>query len=267
MPRRLGSGVFWALAAVLTFLAYWIVLQLAGGSARSAALSALRNLLPVAILTAALQPVLGNHVVRWRPAPALAAHIGLAMIFALLWYWLLMVLIGLSAGDSPLRFNVRPFFPNPAVAWQLLQGVTLYALCAAIAYARAPSPLPRFLLADGAAEPDTGRDRPLSRYFIRQGDDIHPVEVAQIVSISGADDYAEVSTLSGTHLVRMTLADFEKVLDGGPFVRVHRSRIVNVDRIERAEPAGGGRMLLHMETGEMIQASRSGTRLLRERVI
>jgi DNA-binding LytR/AlgR family response regulator len=48
---------------------------------------------------------------------------------------------------------------------------------------------------------------------------------------------------------------------------VHRSRIVNVERIERAEPAGGGRLLLHMEGGETIVASRAGSRLLRDRVI
>jgi DNA-binding LytR/AlgR family response regulator len=65
----------------------------------------------------------------------------------------------------------------------------------------------------------------------------------------------------------MTLADFENVLGPKSFIRVHRSWIVNVDRIARAEPAGGGRMLLHMENGEMIQCSRTGSRLLKDRVI
>jgi DNA-binding LytR/AlgR family response regulator len=65
----------------------------------------------------------------------------------------------------------------------------------------------------------------------------------------------------------MTLAEFEKSLDPAQFIRVHRSRIVNVDRIERAEPAGGGRLLLHMQDGEAIPASRTGSRLLRDRVI
>jgi len=91
--------------------------------------------------------------------------------------------------------------------------------------------------------------------------------VAAIVSITGADDYAEVATLHGKHLVRLTLAEFEKALDGARFIRVHRSRIVNVDRVSRAEPAGGGRMLLHMENGEMISTSRAGARLLRDRVL
>ena len=98
-------------------------------------------------------------------------------------------------------------------------------------------------------------------------DEIQPIDVDTIVSISGADDYAEVTTLGGKHLVRMTLAEFEKSLDPSRFIRVHRSRIVNVERIARAEPAGGGRLLLHMQDGEAIAASRTGSRLLRDRVI
>ena len=62
------------------------------------------------------------------------------------------------------------------------------------------------------------------------------------------------------------MVDSEAALDGDTFIRVHRSRIVNANRILRAEPAGGGRMLLHMENGEIIPASRTGTRLLRDRV-
>jgi DNA-binding LytR/AlgR family response regulator len=42
---------------------------------------------------------------------------------------------------------------------------------------------------------------------------------------------------------------------------------VNTHRIARAEPAGGGRLLLHMETGHTISTSRDGARLLRNRVL
>ena len=39
-------------------------------------------------------------------------------------------------------------------------------------------------------------------------------------SITGADDYAEVATLQGRHLVRLSLSEFEKSLDGDRFIRV-----------------------------------------------
>jgi hypothetical protein len=265
--RRLGDNVFAAVALALAFLTYFIVFLVSGrGGVLESALSSLRNLLPLALLTAAVRPIVTRYVIRLSPVPALAAHASLALLFAVLWYWLLMVLIGLSSGRSATSFNVEPVFPSSAFAWQMLQGVTVYSLIAALTYLRARPELPSLVLAADPA-PAEGKEPPLGRYFIRQGEDIHPIDVSRIVSITGADDYAEVATLEGRHLVRMTLAEFEATLPPGSFIRAHRSRIVNVDRILRAEPAGGGRMLLHMENGEMIQASRAGSRLLRDRLI
>jgi len=265
--EKLSGKTFYGAAVLFVFLGYLFALRVTGKEGwRDSVESSLRNLLPLALLAIAERAILIAFVMRQRTWVQLPCHVLLAALFSLLWYWLLMVMIGLTTGESLTEFSVRPFFPGPAYAWQLLQGLTFYSLVAAVTYMRAQPDIPTLVVAEaasGAREKEPG----LSRYFIRKGEDIHPVDVAQIVSITGADDYAEVVTLSGRHLVRMTLGDFEKALEGGTFVRVHRSRIVNVDRIARAEPAGGGRLLLHMENGEMIQASRMGSKLLRDRVI
>ena len=76
-----------------------------------------------------------------------------------------------------------------------------------------------------------------------------------------------ITDATGKQLLRMTLSDFERNLDPAKFARVHRSWIVNLDCVERVEPAGGGRMLLHMSTGHAVPASRTGARFLRNRVI
>lgn len=55
--------------------------------------------------------------------------------------------------------------------------------------------------------------------------------------------------------------------DPAKFLRVHRSTIVNFDHLSRAEPAGGGRMLAHMATGESVQVSRAGAQLLRAFIV
>jgi DNA-binding LytR/AlgR family response regulator len=65
----------------------------------------------------------------------------------------------------------------------------------------------------------------------------------------------------------MTLAEFESRLDPQRFVRVHRSRIVNLDHVDRAEPAGAGRLLLHMDNGEVVSTSRGGAQELKNRAI
>jgi two-component system LytT family response regulator len=263
--RRLGDRAFNALAAALVFVAYFAVFLFTGaGGILGAVEGSLRNLVPLAILSIAARSLILRHLVGRSAVLQVAGHTALATAFTLLLYWLLMILIGLDEGESFTQFVVKAFFPTSAFAWQLLQGLALYTVVACLTYLRQKStPL---ILPSAAAETVAITESP-SRYLIRVGEDIIPIDTKEIVSIRGADDYAEVATIGGRHLVRMTLAEFEKSLKRDNFIRVHRSHIVNVDRIERAEPAGGGRMLLHMENGEMIPSSRAGSRLLRDRVI
>lgn len=265
----LRERAFWSGAAGLVFLAYFAVFLAAGrGDPLSSALASVRNLVTLLPLAWAAASLVKRLILPRRLLAQLFLHALFSLVFTLSWYWLLMVAIGLSEGASPLRFSVEPFFPSSAAAWQLLQGLAVYGFLAATVYARARPDLPRIHVREEQAGPEKEESRQASgRYFIRAGEDIRPVDFDEIIAITGADDYAEVTTTAGRHLVRMTLAEFEAALDPGRFLRIHRSAIVNVERIERAEAAGGGRMLLHMVNGETVQASRAGTRLLRGRVL
>lgn len=264
--RRLPDKVFWGIAAAIVFAAYLLVMKVAGLAWGQAAQASMINLISLAVVAFPTRVLLVRYLLTRGPWRQSAAHVALAATFSGAWYWTMMVLIGVSDGASATRFVVRPFSTDAAIAWQLLQGVTLYALLAVLVLWRAGDNVPSFVVAASANE-DGGKEAAFSRYFIRRGEEIHPVDVAQIVSITGADDYAEVATTTGRHLVRMTLGDFERALESNKLIRAHRSRIINVERILRAEPAGGGRLLLHMEDGEIVQASRTGTRLLRDRVL
>jgi DNA-binding LytR/AlgR family response regulator len=226
----------------------------------------LANAVPTAVFGIGAYLLIARQLVG-RPALRQAAgHVLVGAGFCLLTYWLTIVLLGAFGAMSPVEFDVRPFIRR-AAAWQTLQNATVYALIATIAHLRA-RPAVAVILSGGPAAAATEDSKPaLSRYFIRDGDELLPIDVDTIVSISGADDYAEVATTEGRHLVRMTLAELEQSLDPARFIRVHRSRIVNVGRIARAEPAGGGRLLLHMEDGETIAASRTGSKRLRDRVL
>lgn len=250
-----GLVVFAAYAFVL-----WVSRDL---SLVEAAVGSLANTVPTVLFALVAYRIVGDWLIGRPTGLQIGGHFVLGAAYSVMTYWLLMVALGVVYGDSPVEFNVRPF-PARESVWQLLQNFTTYGLVAALAYLHArPEPVELII-------PDTPEDESgpaLSRYFIRSGDDIRPIDVASIISIAGADDYAEVTMVGGRHLVRMTLAEFERSLDPARFIRVHRSRIVNADRVERAEPAGGGRLLLHMEGGEQITASRAGARLVRDRVI
>jgi two-component system, LytTR family, response regulator len=257
------------IAVAVIFVAYtvtiWVGLQqgfiaaVAGGVA---------NTVPVVIFGAAARHIIATRLVGRSLMVQAASHVVLCAAFALISYWLLIILLGLENGLSATEFTVRSFGPRGS-AWQLLENVTIYGVLAAMTYVRAWRAQIASASSFHAAPAPDGDPREIepSRYFIRSGDDIKPIEVDRVVSIAGADDYAEVTTLDGKHLVRMTLTEFEKTLDATRFVRVHRSWIVNLNHVDRAEPAGGGRMLLHMENGMRISASRAGSRLLRDRVI
>jgi len=268
--RRRGAGpnpLAFLIAAGLTVLAaYSATLSVANALPLADALiSGAANTVPVMLFGFVAYRIVRDWLIHRSMPIQLLGHIAIGAAFSLLAYWLLMVLLGLIHGVSATEFEVRPFLERN-MAWQLLQNVTTYGMIVAIAALHGrPEPVTMFI---GDAGTEAGeQENGLSRYFIRSGDEIRPIDVVRIVSITGADDYAEVATLDGRHLVRMTLAEFERSLDPARFIRVHRSRIVNVKRIERAEPAGGGRLLLHMEDGEIIAASRAGSRLLRDRVI
>lgn len=257
-----------AVAAGLVLTAYTAVLWIArGGGFPEALLGGVANTVPAVLLGLAARALILRHVAGRSLLRAVLGHVVVGLLFVTMTYWLLLVMLGLIYGVSAIEFDVRPF-DHRAMAWQTLQNVTTYGLIAALVHLEARPPAATAALSGGATtEAAEARSGDLSRYFIRTGDDLRPIEVAAIVSIAGADDYAEVRTLSGKHLVRMTLSEFEDALDPERFVRVHRSHIVNLDRVARAEPAGNGRLLLHMESGEIIQASRTGSRLLRDRVL
>lgn len=251
-------------AATLAVLAaFTTVLLIARGTDLwETLLGAIANTLPVVLLGLAARNLIIRHVAGRSPWRVAAGHLVLGLAFMMLSYWSLLVLLGLVYGVSATEFDVRPFDPR-AIAWQSLQNLTTYGLIAALSHLQA-RPIPSEI------EPAPARieapDTP-GRYFVRIGDDIRPIDLAEVISIVGADDYAEVRTRAGRHLVRMTLMEFEATLDAACFARVHRSSIVNLDRIDRAEPAGNGRLLLHMEDGEMIQTSRAGAKRVRDRFI
>ena len=73
-----------------------------------------------------------------------------------------------------------------------------------------------------------------------------------------ASNYVEVVTPGRTYLARSTLSELEKLLQaaGGRHVRVHRSHVVNLDKVSEITPTGEGDVTLTLETGETVPGSR-----------
>ena len=248
----------WLGGAVLLWQLYALVFVITSDASWLRSLvDAAANVMPLVILAAAVHRFLGDAMARSPGRKQVVLHLFLAPAFALTWYSLVVVLLGFVGGLRGARFAPEGF-SGPAATWQMFQGLIIYSLVAAVCYAvRGGREASQVTIVDS-------RTSPLSRYLIKDGDGLRPIDVAELVSITGAQDYSEVAMVGGgRHLVRMSLGEFERLLDPARFVRVHRSAIINLDHLALAESAGGGRMIARMSAGPDVQVSRAGAAALK----
>jgi two-component system LytT family response regulator len=108
----------------------------------------------------------------------------------------------------------------------------------------------------GALERLDGSRPPMERFLVREGERSRFVPVAEIEWIEAAGNYLKLHVRSGTHLIRATLKQVEARLDPARFIRIHRTAVVNVDRIRYLEPWSHGDQIVVLESGVRLTQSR-----------
>ncbi len=103
---------------------------------------------------------------------------------------------------------------------------------------------------------------PLERLAIPQGRARVMVQMEQVIAIEAESNYARFHLAARNHLARVSLSWLEERLDRRRFVRVHRSWIVNIDHLQRQEPAGHGDLRLALTGGLQVGLSRRYRRRL-----
>ena len=96
-----------------------------------------------------------------------------------------------------------------------------------------------------------------SRFLIPVRDKTIVVDAADIDWIEAADYYVTLHAGTAAHLLRQTMDEIEKQLDGRRFFRVHRSTIVNIDRIREIHPLFRGDCALVLADGRRLKLSRA----------
>ena len=107
---------------------------------------------------------------------------------------------------------------------------------------------------------------PLRRLFARTGDKIVPIPVEVILRVQARGDYAEVHAPGGPFLLHVSLTELAARLDPERFVQVHRSHIVNLERVKLMRSYDDRRFLIVLANGEEIVASHSASEVLRKQV-
>lgn len=95
------------------------------------------------------------------------------------------------------------------------------------------------------------------RLAIKEGRHTACVDVGDIEWIDAAGDYLCVHAAGQTHVLRGTMKRMEQILDPNLFVRVHRSTIVNADRVKSMRDHINGEYFITLACGKEVKLSRS----------
>jgi two-component system, LytTR family, response regulator len=96
----------------------------------------------------------------------------------------------------------------------------------------------------------------VDRLVIRSGGRVVFLRTSEIDWIEAAGNYVRIHCHEQTHLVRETMGSMEAKVDAKRFLRIHRSIIVNVERIRELEPCGNGEYIVHLRGGKGLSLSR-----------
>jgi two-component system, LytTR family, response regulator len=108
--------------------------------------------------------------------------------------------------------------------------------------------------------------RPAQRLVVKSRGQVRFLSVADIDWIEAASYYACLHIGRETHLIRRSLSELEQDLGDGSFVRIHRSTIVNFDRIRGLELQDGGEYEVVLDCGIRLRLSRRFRKPLQDRI-
>ncbi|MCA6078608.1 LytR/AlgR family response regulator transcription factor [Fulvivirga sedimenti] len=108
--------------------------------------------------------------------------------------------------------------------------------------------------------------RPIDRIAVRNGTRITIIGAGQIDFIEAQDDYVAVHAEGKKYLKQLTMKYLEESLPSEDFVRVHRSYLVSVSKIDRIEAYSKDSYVAILKGGDKIPVSRKGYQLLRDQL-
>ncbi len=101
-----------------------------------------------------------------------------------------------------------------------------------------------------------GNEQQMQRLVIRDGSETHLVDVNSIDWVDAAGDYMCVHADGETYVLRGTMKHLEELLDPAIFIRIHRSAIVNRQRVTSMRPHRNGEYFLRLGDDTELKLSR-----------
>jgi two-component system LytT family response regulator len=111
-----------------------------------------------------------------------------------------------------------------------------------------------------------GTPRKIDHFVIKGVGQVIFVKISEIDWIEAADYYACLHVRKESHLLRRRMSELEKELDQAVFCRIHRSSIVNLNRVRKLETNEDGEYEVLLETGCRLRLSRRYRKQLQSRL-
>jgi two-component system, LytTR family, response regulator len=99
-------------------------------------------------------------------------------------------------------------------------------------------------------------EMPADRILLKSSGEIFFLKAEEIDWIEAEGDYMKFHVGGRTHLMRETMARLESRLDPKRFIRIHRSTIVNLERLRKLSPSFGGEYAVVLQDGTKLKLSR-----------
>jgi len=105
-----------------------------------------------------------------------------------------------------------------------------------------------------------------SSLIVKDTDKVSFLDKAHLKWVEADGDYVCIHMKDKTHLIRATLKSIEDQLSDVNFQRIHRSTIVNLDKVREIRPFQKGEAIVIMNTGQQLKVSRSYGAVLRTKI-
>ena len=102
------------------------------------------------------------------------------------------------------------------------------------------------------------------RIVVKDGTRVHIFPALKLDYAEAQDDYVALASQGKKYLKQQTISSLEASLDPRSFVRVHRSYLVNLERVTRLEPYGKDSHVVILSDGTRLPVSRAGLARLKD---
>jgi two-component system LytT family response regulator len=101
-------------------------------------------------------------------------------------------------------------------------------------------------------------DQYLQRIVVKDGPAVHVIPVEKLDYVEAQDDYVALKSDKKTYLKQQTISSLEGMLDPAVFIRIHRSHIVNLERVSKIEAYTKDSKIAVLRDGTQLPVSRAG---------